>query len=78
MEAMENEFIFTAAFAVVWLILSLAMLATGAYFRSKQCRASTTKWKKTHDALFLISFLWVLYGVAMIVAFGVELTIKMM
>ena len=26
MEAMENEFIFTAAFAVVWLILSVAML----------------------------------------------------
>ena len=77
MEAIENEFIFTAAFAVVWLILSVAMFATGAYFRSKQCRASTTKWEKTHNALFLISFLWVLYGVAMIAAFGVELTIKL-
>ena len=77
MEAIENEFIFTVAFAVVWLILSVAMLATAVYSRSKQCRASTTKWEKTHDALSLISFLWVLYGVALIAAFGVELTIKM-
>ena len=77
MEAMENEFIFTAMFAVVWLILSVAIIATGAYLRSKQCRASTTKWEKTLDTLQLIRFLWLLYGVAMIAAFGIEMTIKM-
>lgn len=75
---MENEFIFTAVFAVVWLILSVAMLATALYLRSKQCRASTTKWGKTVDTLFLIRFLWLLYSVAMIAAFGIELAIKMM
>ena len=32
---MENEFIFTAAFAVVWLILSVAMLATAVYGKRK-------------------------------------------
>lgn len=74
---MENEFIFTALFAVVWLLLSVAMLATVLYIRSKQCRASTTKWGKACDSLSLISFLWALFAVAMIVAFGIELTIKL-
>ena len=36
MEAMENEFIFTAMFAVVWLILSVAMLATAVYGKRKR------------------------------------------
>lgn len=67
MEAIENEFIFTAAFAVVWLILSVAMLATAVY----------GKRKRFESALFLIHFLWLLYGVAMIVAFGTEMTLKM-
>ena len=35
MEAMENEFIFTAMFAVVWLILSVAMLATALVLKFK-------------------------------------------
>ena len=77
MEAMVNEFIFTAMFAVVFLLLSVAGIATGVYLRSKQCRASITKWEKTLDTLFLIRFLWLLFGVAMIAAFGVELTIKL-
>ena len=67
MEAMENEFIFTAMFAVVWLILSVAMLATAVY----------GKRKRFESALFLIRFLRLLYGVATIAAFGVELTIKL-
>lgn len=75
---MENEFIFTAMFAVVFLLLSVAMIATGVYSRSKQCRASTTKWEKTLATWQLLRFLWLLYSVAMIVAFGTELAIKLL
>ena len=74
--AMENEFIFTAAFAVVWLILSVAMLATAVYAKRKRFD-SALDWCKVQDTLFLIRFLWLLLSVAMIVAFGIELTIKM-
>ena len=73
---MENEFIFTAMFAVVWLILSVAMLATVIYGKRKRFE-SAQEWCKVQDTLFLIRFLWLLFGVAMIVAFGVELTIKL-
>ena len=76
MEAMENEFIFTAMFAVAWLILSVAMLATAVYGKRKRFE-SALDWCKVQDTLFLIRFLWLLFGVAMIVAFGIELTIKM-
>ena len=76
MEAMENEFIFTAMFAVVWLILSVAMLATAVYGKRKRFD-SALEGCKVQDTLFLIRFLWLLLGVAMIVAFGIELTIKM-
>ena len=74
--AMENEFIFTAMFAVVWLILSVAMLATAVYGKRKRFE-SALDWCKVQDTLFLIRFLWLLLSVAMIVAFGIELTIKM-
>ena len=74
---MENEFIFTAAFAVVWLILSVAMLATAVYVKRKRFE-SALDCSKVYNMLFLIRFLWLLYGVAMIVAFGTEMTIKMM
>lgn len=77
MEAIENEFIFTAMFAVVWLILSVAMLATALVLKFKQRTMSQKAYNKWADAMFLIRFLWLLYGVAMIAAFGVELTIKM-
>lgn len=73
---MENEFIFTAVFAVVWLILSVAMLATAIYGKRKRFE-SAQEWCKVQDTLFLIHFLWLLFGVAMIAAFGVEMTIKM-
>ena len=73
---MENEFIFTAMFAVVWLILSVAMLATAVYAKRKRFE-SALDWCKVQDTLFLIRFLWLLLSVAMIVAFGIELTIKM-
>ena len=76
MEAMENEFIFTAAFAVVWVILSVAMLATAVYGKRKRFE-SALEWCKVQDMLSLIHFLWLLYSVAMIVAFGTEMTIKM-
>ena len=76
MEAMEKEFIFTAAFAVVWLILSVAMLATAVYGKRKRFE-SALDCIKVYDMLFLIHFLWLLFGVAMIVAFGTELTIKL-
>ena len=74
---MENEFIFTAAFAVVWSILSVAMLATAVYVKRKRFE-SALDCIKVYDMLFLIRFLWLLFGVAMIVAFGIEMTIKMM
>ena len=74
---MENEFIFTAAFAVVWLILAVAMLATAVYGKRKRFE-SALEWCKVQDMLFLIHFLWLLFGVATIVAFGIELTIKLM
>ena len=73
---MEKEFIFTAMFAVVWLILSVAMLATAVYSKRKRFE-SALDCIKVHDMLFLILFLWLLFGVAMIVAFGIEMTIKM-
>ena len=73
---MEKEFIFTAAFAVVWLILSVAMLATAVYGKRKRFE-SAQEWCKVQDTLSLIHFLWFLYGVAMMGAFGVELTIKL-
>ena len=73
---MENEFIFTAMFAVVWLILSVAMLATAVYAMRKRFD-SALDWCKVQDTLFLIRFLWLLLSVAMIVAFGVELAIKL-
>ena len=76
MEAMENEFIFTAMFAVVWLILSVAMLATAVYGKRKRFESARERCK-VQDTLFLIHFLWLLYGVATIVAFGTELTIKL-
>ena len=74
--AMENEFIFTAMFTVVWLILSVAILATAVYGKRKRFE-SAQEWCKVQDMLSLIHFLWLLYGVAMIAAFGTELTIKM-
>lgn len=77
MEAIENEFIFTAAFAVVWLILSVAMLATAVYGKRKRFE-SAQEWCKVQDMLSLIHFLWLLYGVAIIAAFGTEMTIKLM
>ena len=73
---MEKEFIFTAMFAVVWLILSVAMLATAVYGKRKRFD-SALDCIKVYDMLFLIHFLWILYGVAMIAAFGTELTIKL-
>ena len=77
METMGKEFIFTAAFAVVWLILSVAMLATAVYSKRKRFE-SALEWCKVQDTLFLIRFLWLLHGVAMVSAFSIELTIKMM
>ena len=73
---MENEFIFTAMFAVVWLILSVAMLATAGDGKRGRFE-SALEGCKVQDTLFLIRFLWLLLSVAMIVAFGIELTIKM-
>lgn len=74
---MENEFIFTVMFAVVWLILSVAMIATAIYGSRKRFE-SALDWCKVQDALFLMRFLWLLFSVAMMVAFGIEMTIKMM
>ena len=77
MEAMENEFIFTAAFAVVWLILSVAMLATALVLKFKHRTMGLKAYNKWSDLMYLSFFLWMLYGVAMIAAFSTELTIKL-
>ena len=74
---MENEFIFTAAFAVVWLILSVAMLATALVLKFKQRTMGLKAYNKWSDLMYLLFFLWLLYGVAMIAAFSTELTIKL-
>ena len=77
MEAIENEFIFTAAFAVVWLILSVAMLATALVLKFKHRTMSQKAYNKWADAMCLSSFLWAFFLGAMVLAFGIELTIKM-
>ena len=77
MEAMENEFIFTAMFAVVWLILSVAMLATALVLKFKQRTMGLKAYNKWTDAMCLSLFLWALYLVAMVSAISIELTIKL-
>ena len=77
MEAMENEFIFTAMFAVVWLILSVAMLATALVLKFKQRTMGLKAYNKWTDAMCLSLFLWALFLVAMVSAFSIELTIKL-
>ena len=77
MEAMENEFIFTAMFAVVWLILSVAALVTALVLKFKLRTMSQKAYNKWADAMCLSFFLWAIFLVAMIVAFGIELTIKL-
>ena len=77
MEAMENEFIFTAAFAVVWLILSVAALVTALVLKCKLRTMSLKAYHKWTDAMCLSFFLWAFFSVATIVAFGIELTIKL-
>ena len=74
---MENEFIFTAMFAVVWLILSVAMLATALVLKFKQRTMGLKAYNKWTDAMCLSLFLWALYLVAMVSAFSIELTIKL-
>ena len=74
---MKNEFIFTAAFAVVWLILSVAMLATALVLKFKLRTMSLKAYNKWADALCLSLFLWAIFLVAMVLAFGTEMTIKM-
>ena len=73
---MENEFIFTAAFAVVWLILSVAALVTALVLKFKQRAMGLKAYNKWADAMCLSFFLWAFFFVAMVLAFGVELTIK--
>lgn len=73
---MENEFIFTAAFAVVWLILSVAMLATALVLKFKQRTMSLKAYNKWADAMCLSSFLWAVFGVLTVLAFVAELMVK--
>ena len=74
---MENEFIFTAMFAVVWLILSVAMLATALVLKFKQRTMGLKAYNKWTDAMCLSLFLWALCLVAMVSAFSIEMTIKL-
>ena len=74
---MENEFIFTAMFAVVWLILSVAMLATALVLKFKLRTMSLKAYNKWTDAMCLSFFLWAVLLVAMVLAFSIELTIKL-
>ena len=77
MEAMENEFIFTAAFAVVWLILSVAALVTALVLKFKLRTMSLKAYNKWADAMCLSFFLWAFFSVVMVLAFGTELAIKL-
>lgn len=73
---MENEFIFTAMFAVVWLILSVAMLATALVLKFKLRTMSQKAYNKWADAMWLSSFLWAVFGVLTVLAFVAELMVK--
>ena len=76
MEAMENEFIFTAMFAVVWLILSVAALVTALVLKFKLRTMSLKAYHKWTDAMCLSFFLWAFFSVAMVLAFVAELMVK--
>lgn len=74
---MENEFIFTAAFAVGWLILSVAVLAEALVLKFKLRTMSLKAYNKWADAMCLSLFLWAFFLLAMVLAFSIELTIKL-
>lgn len=76
MEAKENEFIFTAIFAVVWLILSVAMLVTALVLKFKQRTMGLKAYNKWADAMCLSFFLWAVFGVLTVLAFVAELMVK--
>ena len=76
MEAMENEFIFTAMFAVVWVVLAVASLFTAILYRHKVRNGGTKAINNLRVTLDCLSFLWFLYGVATFVSFVIELLIQ--
>ena len=76
METMEKEFIFTAMFAVVWVILSVAALVTVLVLKFKLRTMSLKAYNKWADAMCLSFFLWAIFFVAMVLAFVAELMVK--
>lgn len=75
---MENEFIFTAMFAVLLDSCAVLMLVTALVLKFKLRTMSQKAYNKWADAMYLSFFLWKIFFIAMMAAFGVELTIKMM
>ena len=73
---MEKEFIFTAMFAVVWVILSVAALVTVLVLKFKLRTMSLKAYNKWADAMCLSFFLWAVFGVSMVLAFVAELMVK--
>lgn len=73
---MENEFIFTAMFAVVWLIASSAMTIVALVLKTKYRTMGLKAYNKWVDAMCLSSFLWAVFGVLTVLAFVAELMVK--
>lgn len=76
MEAMENEFIFTAMFAVVWLISSAAMTIVGLVLQTKLQKIGTKEYDKWENAFYLTVFLWAVSGLLFAGSFVAELMVK--
>ncbi len=75
---MENEFIFTEMFAVLLDSCAVLMLVTALVLKFKQRTMSQKAYNKWADAMYLSFFLWMVFVVLTVLAFGIELTIKMM
>lgn len=73
---MENEFIFTAAFAVVWLIASAAMTIVGLVLQTKLQKIGTKEYDKWENAFYLTAFLWAVSGLLFAGSFVAELMVK--
>ena len=71
--AMGNEFIFTAAFAVLWVSSAVIMLMTALWYKYGKRKADTKSESSVQDTLYCICFLWALFGVATFVAYVIEL-----
>lgn len=73
---MENEFIFTAMFAVVWVIASAAMTIVGLVLQTKLQKIGTKEYDKWENAFYLTVFFWAVSGLLFAGSFVAELMVK--